>query len=96
MRGRAGPNTVHDGPAEPFADSRMLFEQTARWLGGAGAAGLSHAELEAQLDAAGRKLLCQLFQDHLDLRAATERRCEEVVDVDGICRGRSERGHART
>ena len=96
MRGRAGPNTVHDGPAEPFADSRMLFEQTARWLGGAGAAGLSHAELEAQLDAAGRKLLCQLFQDHLDLRAATERRCEEVVDVDGICRGRTERGHART
>lgn len=78
-----------------FADSRMAFEQVVGWLAGTGAAGLSHGELEAQLDVAGRALLCRLLQDHLDLRTFTETRLEAVTDRDGITRRRVETGHQR-
>jgi hypothetical protein len=54
---------------EGFAASQAIFARVVGWLDGEAAAGLTHAELEARLDAAGRELLCQLFQDHLDLRA---------------------------
>lgn len=64
------------------------------WLDGAQAAGLEHAELEDQLDAAGRGLLRQLFQDHLDLRAQRETRVA-VVDADGQAHRAVETGHAR-
>ncbi|CAN5901506.1 hypothetical protein BH23ACT10_BH23ACT10_30020 [soil metagenome] len=65
-----------------------------QWLDGAQAAGLEHAELEDQLDAAGRGLLRQLFQDHLDLRAQRETRVA-VVDADGQAHRAVETGHTR-
>ena len=54
-----------------------------------------HAELEEQLGVRGRELLRRLHQDHLDLRAARERRREEVTGADGITRTRVEIGHRR-
>jgi hypothetical protein len=86
--------SAHTG--EGFAASQAIFAQVVGWLDGEAAAGLTHAELEAQLDAAGRQLLCQLLQDHLDLRALREERIAEVVDADGVTRAAVEVDHART
>lgn len=55
---------------DAFGSSRELFDQAVDWLDGAEAAGLGHAELEAQLDTRGRDLLRRLYQDHTDLRAS--------------------------
>src|SRR5262249_32548117 len=74
---------------------RELFAETMEWLSGQEAAGLTHAELEEQLGARGRELLRRLHQDHLDLRAARERRQEKVTGADGITRTRAETGHRR-
>jgi hypothetical protein len=78
-----------------FAEARELFVETVEWLSGLRAAGLTHAELEEQLGVRGRELLRRLHQDHLDLRAARERRREEVTGADGITRTRVEIGHRR-
>jgi len=43
---------------------------------------------------ASRELFCQLFQDHLDLRAQRETRVA-VIDADGCARSRVETGHTR-
>jgi hypothetical protein len=80
---------------EAFAASRACFEQVVGWLD-ANAGGLTHAELEAELDARGRELLRQLFQDHLDLRTHRERRIAVVVDDAGVPRAAVEAGHTRT
>lgn len=79
---------------DSFAVSRAGFEALAAWLGGAEADGLEHAELEHRLASDGRDLLRQLLQDHLDLRASRERRCD-VVDADGDAHTRVEAGHER-
>jgi hypothetical protein len=81
---------------EGFAASQAIFAQVVGWLDGEAAAGLTHAELEAQLDAAGRGLLCRLLQDHLDLRALREERIEGVADADGVAHGAVEVDHVRT
>ncbi len=78
-----------------FTASSGLFTGVLAFLGGAQAAGLSHGELEAQLDTDGRALLRQLFQDHLDLRAQQESGLDEVTGADGVTRGRAETGHTR-
>jgi hypothetical protein len=78
-----------------FAGARELFAGTVEWLSGPEAAGLTHAELEEQLGVRGRELLRRLHQDHLDLRAARERRREEVTGADTITRTRVETGHRR-
>jgi hypothetical protein len=83
--------TAGDG----FGASRARFEVVAGWLGSAEAGGLRAAELEDRLDTAGRELLRQLLQDHLDLRAAREQRREDVTGADGITRTRAETGHRR-
>lgn len=59
------------GLADPdaFADSRGLFEGLCGWLGSPEAAGLTHGELEQRLTEDSRELFCQLFQDHIELRA---------------------------
>lgn len=64
------------------------------WLEGNATGGLSHAELEAELDCKGRELLRRLFQEHLDLRRVREARVE-VIDADGIVHGTVEAGHHR-
>lgn len=78
-----------------FARARAQFDDVVGFLGGQGAAVLTHAELEAELGAKGRELLRQLYQDHLDLRAEREVRLPEVVGSDGAARRYAEAGHAR-
>jgi hypothetical protein len=55
---------------------------------------LSAAELETQLAEEGRKLICQLLQDHLELRAEREVRVE-VTGASGRRFGSAEPGHHR-
>jgi hypothetical protein len=78
-----------------FARGREQFDHVVGFLDGEGAAGLTHAELEAELGARGRELLRQLYQDHLDLRAEREVRLPEVVGADGAARRYAEAGHSR-
>jgi hypothetical protein len=80
---------------DPFGRSRACFAELVGWLEGSEAAGLSHAELEDQLDRRGRELLRQMLQGQLDLRALQERRAEEVKDADGVRHGAVETGHTR-
>ena len=83
-------------PAGAFSESRACFEAIMSWLDGEESAGLTHGELEQQLQADGRELLRQLFQDHLDLRAGREPTLAGVVDADQVPRERVEAGRART
>jgi hypothetical protein len=48
---------------------------------------MTHAELEDRLHTDGMRLLRQLFQDSLDLRAGREERLGGVTDTDGGLRG---------
>lgn len=87
--------------ADPFARSISAFESLTRTLSGEASASWTHAELEEQLDEAGRMLLRQLLQDHLDLRARREEEavradaCPPVFGLDGCPRPWREMGHAR-
>lgn len=81
------------GP-EGFTAARERFATILGWLDGAASSGLEHAELEGQLDVAGRELLRLLLQDHVDLRAVRESRVA-VVGADGSHRTRVETGHTR-
>jgi len=80
---------------DPFRRSRERLEEIVGWLEAQEAAGLEHGELEAQLQSAGRELVCCLFQDHLDLRALRERRLPRVADERGVERRAVERDHRR-
>ncbi len=81
--------------SQAFARGRAQFDDVVGFLGGEAAAGLTHAELEAELGAKGREMLRQLHQDHLDLRAEREVRLPEVVGADGAARRYAEAGHSR-
>jgi hypothetical protein len=91
--GTTRATAVDDG----FGAGRELFEDVAAWLGGAAAAGLTHAELEDQLTERGRALMRRLLADHMDLRALRERplRRGAVVDAEGVEHRYVEPGHAR-
>jgi hypothetical protein len=80
---------------ERFSQSREAFEEMLVFLEGDQAAGLTHAELEDQLQSTGRELLRQLYQDHLDLRAERERRLGQVQDASGVAHRCVESGHDR-
>lgn len=80
---------------DAFSASRGRFEQVCSFMGGEEARELTHGELEARLTVDVRDLVRQLYQDHLDLRAAREERLGEVVDADGTGRGSVEAGHVR-
>jgi hypothetical protein len=87
--------------ADLFARSVSAFESLLRTLQGELASLWSHAELEEHLDHAGRALLRQLLQDHLDLRARREQDAVRagthppVTGPDGRLRPWREPGHAR-
>ncbi|HTW97721.1 MAG TPA: ISKra4 family transposase [Acidimicrobiales bacterium] len=66
-----------------------------QFLIGESAAALTHDELEDRLECDGRALICQLLQDHLDLRAAREQAVSPVLDEDGRCHNAIESGHRR-
>lgn len=80
--------------ASRFAASHAQFEGILRLMDSEEARALSHGELEEILDTEGRKLIRQLLQDHLDLRASTEVRVE-VVDAEAVRHGSVESGHGR-
>ena len=81
--------------ASPFDQVRADFEGLLGWLTGSEAAGLSHGELEEQLDRRGRDLLRQMLQGQLDLRAVREQRAADVTDADGVRHGSVEPDHRR-
>lgn len=80
---------------DPFTRARRVFEQVVNFLGGATTAAYSHGELEAQLHTRGLGLLCQLFQDHLDLRAVREPRLAVVTGATGVRHAAVESDHTR-
>ncbi|GAB3177983.1 hypothetical protein GCM10027162_28330 [Streptomyces incanus] len=80
---------------DAFAASRGLFEQVTADLSAPGTAQLTHSQLEDLLDSRMREVTRSLFQDHLNLRALTERRVADVVDAGGVERTRIERGRGR-
>ena len=73
-------------PADPFRDSRAVFEAAVIDL--ASEESLDHATLERRVEAHGRQLMGARAQDHLDLRAVRERegRPEAVRGADGVAR----------
>ena len=81
--------------AGAFGASRECFEEALGWLAGLDASGLTHAELEDELDCRGRELLRRMCQDHLSVRAATEDRLDAVRDAAGVAHGAVEAGHRR-
>lgn len=89
MQGYAG------GRDDAFAVSRERFRELEEWAASEEAAGLQHADLEEQLEARGRDVLRQLYQDRLDASAAAEVRRHDVTGEDGVARTRAERGRSR-
>jgi hypothetical protein len=83
--------TSEDG----FQPSREYFEAVCAFLGGATAAELTHSELEARLTVDLREVVRQLYQDHLDLRAAKEQRLCDVVGARAAHYGAVETDHVR-
>ena len=79
-----------------FTVSRARFEQTCSFLGGHEASGLTHGELEQRLTVDLRELVRQLYQDHLDLRAAREPRLAQVISIEGNQHRSVETGHVRS
>ena len=91
-----GPTQVGCSPSDDaFFASRVLYEGLIAFLAGTSAAGLTHAELESQLDRDGRELICQLYQDHPDLRAKNEERLNDVVATGGAPHRAVEANHTR-
>lgn len=74
---------------EPFADAGEQFEQLVGYLKSGETRGMTHSELERELEQRGRELLRRLYQGHLDSRAPGEAG-EPVRDADG-----DERTHQR-
>jgi hypothetical protein len=67
-----------------------LFEDVVAGLAHPECGELTHAQLEDQLTERSRELMRSLFQDHLDLRAARERRRPEgAAGADGVVRTRA-------
>jgi hypothetical protein len=80
--------TIHPiGQAlEEFAAAREQFGYLVEQLQAARTLGMEHGEVEGLLSEQGTELLRRLLQGHLDVRAARERRVEQVVGVDEVAR----------
>lgn len=78
--------------ADPFSASRRLFDEVVTLASSIKSLTKGHEEVEQAILDAGRGLLTQLFQDHLDLRTLNEPRVR-VVGEDGV--ERPERRHGR-
>lgn len=77
--------------ADFFATSRNSFDLLVAELAAPQTATLTHAQVEELCATAGREVLRQLLQNHLDLRAARE----EAALAAGPRVGRLEKGHRR-
>lgn len=80
---------------EAFDRSREGFEALVAELTATEMDECSHAQLEQLLQRRGRELQRRLLQDHLDLRAARERRRRDLIGADTVLRTRAERDHQR-
>ncbi|MGH2902050.1 MAG: ISKra4 family transposase [Solirubrobacteraceae bacterium] len=78
-----------------FGAARGLFDALVAQLGDPAADELSHAALEERIACAGREVMRQMMQDHLDLRSIREPRRSEVTGSDKVARRRIEPGHER-
>jgi hypothetical protein len=78
----------------PFAPTRAACDTIIDRMSSDDSLRLSHGELEELLDVEGRKLIRQLLQDHLDLRASQEPHLD-VVGADGVARTGVEKNHQR-
>ncbi|MEU1508159.1 hypothetical protein [Kitasatospora sp. NPDC005748] len=74
-----------------FAASRSPLDAVAVELRGPDGATLTHCRLEDPLGVRMREVIRQLFDDHLRLRALTERRLPELVQDDRSLRPRLRR-----
>ena len=61
-----------------FSLSKQKFESLVRRLSAEEVCRMDHSALEALVDRDGRKILRQLYQDHLFLRASREQKLEGI------------------
>lgn len=94
---RVAGETAGHGDAEEalFAAARAHAEAMIAWAGSEQSLALEHEQLESQTMKAGFEFMRLLTQAHLDLRAARERRRDDVTDADGDARTICEDGHER-
>jgi hypothetical protein len=71
---------------DPFAPSRVRFDDIASKLSSSTMLRMTHSAVERRLASEGRDLLRQLYQDHLDLRGPGEVATLAVVGADGVRR----------
>ncbi len=69
-------------PTLPFSDAEVKFAELVERLQSEEALGMTHSELERELEEKGRELLRTLFQAHLDTRGPGEA-SEPVIDASG-------------
>lgn len=87
------PRPVPDTDA--YAASRCLFDTLITHLGDPQMAARPEHTVEEFITGAGRDVLRQALQDHLDARAAAEPRLAQVIGADQVVRRRAEHGHTR-
>lgn len=75
---------AHTAPeTNAFSASQTLFSELVETLGSAEALAKTHSQVEDLLHTNGMKLLCQMFQDQMDLRASRET-ARHVTGADGL------------
>lgn len=85
----------HEPGTHAYAASRTLFEALITRMSDPPMAERPEHTVEEFIAEAGRDVLKQILQDHLDARAATEQRLPEVAGADHVVRRRAEPGHTR-
>jgi hypothetical protein len=81
--------------ADAYAASRTLFDALVTHLSDPQMTAHPEHAVEEFIASAGRDVLRQTLQDHLDARAMTEPRLAEVAGADQVVRRRAEPGHTR-
>jgi len=92
---QSGTQPAHAGIEDVFAPFRAHAEKMISWAGSDEAHALGHAALEEHAWADALKGARLLTQGHLDQRARTEQRRDDVRDADGRRRSTVEPGHER-
>jgi hypothetical protein len=90
--GAAGQPGAADLEDALFSAVREHAESMISWARSAEALALEHDRLEEKTMTDGLELMRLVVQAHLDLRAARERRREDVQDADGDLRAVTEDG----
>jgi hypothetical protein len=80
---------------DAYTASRALFDAMVTRLSDPRMATRPEHAVEEFIAGTGRDVLRQALQDHLDARAAAERRLPEVTGADQVPRRRAEPGHTR-